>query len=78
MTILTCVNSAQSQRSQDGRHTRSPEGDSTRVHSELTVDLMVPLPGFLIKNGANGLMETATDGLRKRVLKVKGGWSFHR
>jgi hypothetical protein len=48
------------------------------VHSELTVDLMVPLPGFLIKNGANGLMETATDGLRKRVLKVKGGWSFHR
>ena len=24
------------------------------------------------KKGAKGLMETATDGLRKRVMKVKG------
>ncbi len=62
MTILTCVNSAQSQRPQDGRYTLSPEGDSTRVRSELTVEPMVPLPGFLIKKGANGLMERATDG----------------
>jgi hypothetical protein len=31
----------------------------------------VPLPGFLIKKGAKGLMETATEGLRKRVLEVK-------
>jgi hypothetical protein len=32
----------------------------------------VPLPGFLIRKGAKGLMETATDGLRKRVGKVVG------
>jgi hypothetical protein len=32
----------------------------------------VPLPGFLIKRGAKGLMETATEGLRDRVLKMKG------
>jgi hypothetical protein len=32
----------------------------------------VPLPGFLIKKGAKGLMDPATDGLRKRVLKVNG------
>ena len=38
---------------------------------ELTVDPTIPLPGFLIKKGAMGLMETATDGLRKRVLKVQ-------
>jgi len=31
----------------------------------------VPLPGFLIKTGAKGLMDTATLGLRKRVLEVK-------
>jgi hypothetical protein len=37
------------------------------------VDPLVPLPGFLLKRGAKGLMETATDGLRKRVLKVKKG-----
>src|SRR5690349_6912636 len=68
----TLVSSKQ-QRAQDGRYTLTPEGDSTRVHFELTVDPVVPLPGFLIKRGAKGLMETATDGLRKQVLKVKKG-----
>jgi ribosome-associated toxin RatA of RatAB toxin-antitoxin module len=65
--------SAKQQRRQEGRYTLTPEGDSTRVHFELTVDPTVPLPGFLIKRGAKGLMETATVGLRKRVLKVKKG-----
>ena len=68
----TLVSSKQ-QRAQDGRYTLTPEGDKTRVRFDLTVDPTVPLPGFLIKKGAKGLMETATDGLRKRVLKVKGG-----
>jgi hypothetical protein len=40
---------------------------------ELTVDLLVPLPGFLVKRGAEGLMDTATAGLRKRVLAVRKG-----
>jgi len=66
----TLVSSKQ-QRVQDGRYTLTPEGNSTRVRFELTVDLVVPLPGFLIKKGAQGLMETATDGLRKRVLDLK-------
>jgi hypothetical protein len=68
----TLVSSKQ-QRAQTGRYTLSPDGDSTQVRFELTVDPTVPLPGFLIKRGAKGLMETATDGLRKRVLKVKRG-----
>ena len=67
----TLVRSKQ-QRAQDARYTLTPEGDATRVRFELTVDLLVPLPGFLIRKGAKGLMETATDGLRKQVLKVKG------
>lgn len=66
----TLVSSKQ-QRAQDGRYTLTPEGDSTRVHFELTVDPTVPVPGFLIKKGAKGLMDTATEGLRKRVLEVK-------
>lgn len=66
----TLVSSKQ-QRAQDARYTLSPEGDSTRVRFELTVDPLVPLPGFLIKRGAKGLMDTATEGLRKRVLEVK-------
>ena len=68
----TLVSSKQ-QRAQTGRYTLTPDGDSTQVRFDLTVDPTVPLPGFLIKRGAKGLMETATDGLRKRVLKVKGG-----
>jgi ribosome-associated toxin RatA of RatAB toxin-antitoxin module len=65
--------SAKQQRAQDGRYTLTPDGDCTRVSFELTVDPIVPVPGFLIRRGAKGLMETATDGLRKRVLKVKKG-----
>jgi ribosome-associated toxin RatA of RatAB toxin-antitoxin module len=68
----TLVSSKQ-QRAQDGRYRLTPDGDSTRVSFELTVDPTVPVPGFLIKRGAKGLMETATDGLRKRVLEVKKG-----
>jgi ribosome-associated toxin RatA of RatAB toxin-antitoxin module len=65
----TLVSSKQ-QRAQEGRYTLTAEGDSTRVNFELTVDLIVPVPGFLIKRGTKGLMETATEGLRKRVLEV--------
>jgi hypothetical protein len=66
----TLVSSKQ-QRAQDARYTLTPEGGKTRVIFELTVDPTVPLPGFVVKKGAKGLMETATDGLRKRVEKVK-------
>ncbi|KUI32868.1 cyclase [Mycobacterium sp. IS-1742] len=68
----TLVSSKQ-QRAQDGRYTLTPDGDGTRVRFDLTVDPTVPLPGFLVKKGAKGLMETATDGLRKRVLEIKAG-----
>lgn len=63
--------SAKQQRAQEGRYTLTPDGDATRVRFELTVDLLVPLPGFLIRRGAKGLMDTATRGLRDRVLEVK-------
>jgi len=66
----TLVKSSQ-QKAQKARYTLTPEGDSTRVTFDLSVDLMVPLPGFLVKKGAKGLMDTATEGLRKRVLSVK-------
>jgi len=67
----TLVHSKQ-QRSQRARYTLIPEGDKTRVRFEITVDPTVPLPGFLIRKGAEGLLKTATDGLRKRVLEVRG------
>jgi carbon monoxide dehydrogenase subunit G len=64
--------SAQQQRAQEARYTLTPDGESTHVRFDITVDPIVPLPAFLIKRGAKGLLETATDGLRARVLKVKG------
>jgi hypothetical protein len=67
----TLVSSKQ-QRAQDARYMLTPDGDATRVRFQLTVDPLVPLPGFVIKKGAKGLMDTATEGLRKRVLEVKG------
>lgn len=67
----TLVSSKQ-QRAQEGRYTLRPHGEKTRVSFTLTVDPVIPLPGFLVKKGAKALMQTATDGLRKRVMTVKG------
>jgi hypothetical protein len=63
--------SAKQQRAQQGRYILTPDGKSTRVRFELTVDPLMPLPGFLIKRGAKGVMDMATHGLRNRVLEVK-------
>ncbi len=63
--------SAKQQRSQDARYTLTPEGDKTRVKFELTIDPLVPLPGFLLKRATKGVMSTATEGLRRRVLSQK-------
>lgn len=63
--------SGKQQRAQDARYTFTPEGDSTRVKFDLEVDPLVPLPGFVIKKATKGLMGTATEGLRKRVLAAK-------
>ncbi|MBO0680192.1 SRPBCC family protein [Mycolicibacterium sp. S2-37] len=60
-------------KAQDASYTLTSEGDSTRVRFDITVDLSVPLPGFVLKRAMKGALETATDGLRKQVLKVKKG-----
>jgi ribosome-associated toxin RatA of RatAB toxin-antitoxin module len=60
-------------RSQDAKYTLTPDRDTTKVKFELTIDPSVPIPGFILKRAIKGAMETSTDGLRKRVLKVKKG-----
>jgi ribosome-associated toxin RatA of RatAB toxin-antitoxin module len=61
-------------KSQDATYTLTPDGAKTKVRFAITVDPSVPLPGFVLKRAMKGAMETATDGLRKQVLKVaKGG-----
>jgi len=60
-------------KAQDASYTLTPDGDKTKVTFDITIDLSVPLPGFILKRAMKGAMETATDGLRKQVLKVKKG-----
>lgn len=61
-------------KAQDASYTLTPDGEKTKVRFDIKVDLSVPLPGFVLKRAMKGAMETATDGLRNRVLKVaKGG-----
>jgi ribosome-associated toxin RatA of RatAB toxin-antitoxin module len=60
-------------KAQDASYTLTPEGDKTRVKFDISVDLAIPLPGFVLKRAMKGGIETATDGLRKQVLKVKKG-----
>ncbi len=60
-------------KSQDASYTLTPQGVKTKVRFDLHVDPSIPLPGFLIKRTLKGAMETATEGLRKQVLKVKKG-----
>jgi ribosome-associated toxin RatA of RatAB toxin-antitoxin module len=61
-------------KAQDASYTLTSDGDKTKVRFDIAVDLSVPLPGFVLKRAMKGALETATDGLRKQVLKVaKGG-----
>jgi ribosome-associated toxin RatA of RatAB toxin-antitoxin module len=65
----TLIKSSQLKK-QEASYTLIPDGKATRVRFDLTVDPAIPIPGFLLKRTLKGAMETATDGLRKRVLKV--------
>lgn len=68
----TLIDSSQL-KAQDAMYTLSPAGDKTKVRFDLKVDPSIPIPGFLLKRTLKGAMETATDGLRKQVLKLKKG-----
>ena len=61
------------QRAQDGKYILKREGDQTRGTFELTVETLVPLPGFVLKRAIRGSLNDGTDGLRKRVLSLKKG-----
>lgn len=68
----TLVSSSQL-KAQDAKYTLTPDGDKTKVTFEITVDPAVPIPGFVLKRAMKGGLESATEGLRKQVMKVKKG-----
>lgn len=46
-----------------------PQGQATKVRFDITVELAIPLPGFILKKVMKGALDVATDGLRKEVLR---------
>jgi ribosome-associated toxin RatA of RatAB toxin-antitoxin module len=72
-TVSWTLVSAKQQRSQDATYTLTPKGDGTRVNFEIAIDPLVPLPEFVLKTATEGVLNTLTEGLRKRVLSVQKG-----
>ena len=60
-------------KAQDASYTLTPQGDKTKVRFDISIDLSVPLPGFIVKRTMKGGVETATEGLKKQVHKVLKG-----
>lgn len=59
------------QRGQHGEYNLTREGDKTRVRFDITIELSVPIPEFLIKRAKNIVLDVATEGLRKRVSATR-------
>ena len=57
----------------EASYTLTPEGAKTKVRFDISIDPSMPIPGFIIKRAMKGGLESATDGLRKQVQKVKKG-----
>jgi len=45
-------------KAQDASYTLTPDGDKTKVKFDITIDLSVPMPGFILKRVMKGAMET--------------------
>lgn len=57
---------------QQGSYTVTPKGDGSHVVFELTVDLKIKLPGFLVKKGQKMAVETAKKGLTAEAERRAG------
>lgn len=51
----------------DGSYRFEADGESTRVHYELAVDVSIPLPGLIKRRAAGIIMGTALKELKKAV-----------
>jgi uncharacterized membrane protein len=54
----------------DGSYRFEPDGDSTRVHYDLVVELAVPLPGLVKRRAAGLIMGSALKELKRQVEAV--------
>ncbi|MUL85771.1 MULTISPECIES: SRPBCC family protein [unclassified Mycolicibacterium] len=56
------------QRGQHVEYNLTPEIDQTRVRFDITVDLAMPVPEFLINRAKKLVLHVATERLRQRVM----------
>jgi len=57
-------------RSLDGTYRFEAQGEATRVHYDLAVDLAMPIPGLVKRRAASLIMGTALKELKKQVEAV--------
>ncbi|OBB69931.1 SRPBCC family protein [Mycobacterium sp. 852014-50255_SCH5639931] len=61
------------QRGQHGEYTLTREGyDKTRVRFAITVEPFAPLPEFWVNRARKKILDSALEGLRKRVVEGFG------
>ncbi|WP_343602992.1 SRPBCC family protein [Mycobacterium sp.] len=46
--------------------------DKTRVRFDITLELLAPVPKFLVKRARRSVLDVATEGLRRRVMRADG------
>lgn len=51
----------------EGEYRLEQEGDGTRVHYTLEIDVAFPLPGFLKKRATKQIIDTSLGDLQRRV-----------
>jgi len=51
----------------NGEYSLEPSGDRTKVTYRTTLDLAIPLPGFMKRQAEKQIVNTALGGLKKRV-----------
>ncbi|WP_458319304.1 SRPBCC family protein [Mycolicibacterium brisbanense] len=56
------------QRGQHVEYNLTPEIDKTRVRFDITVDVSVPLPEFIVRRAKKVVLHVALDRLRQRVM----------
>ncbi|MUL50017.1 SRPBCC family protein [Mycobacterium sp. CBMA293] len=60
------------QRGQHAEYKLTREGDQTRVRFDIIVDLVAPIPEFLVRRARKLVLDAAVDRLRGRVTRFYG------
>ncbi|WP_024796765.1 SRPBCC family protein [Tomitella biformata] len=55
------------QKTQEGGYVLTPTANGTKADFDLTIDLKIPLPGFIVKKAQKSGIEVATKGLKKWI-----------